>query len=101
VSGRIPKKLRPRTLRQEEALQTAALERGLIVVRGLTPGRAIFYHLVRTATIRPRWPLADEVEHVVARELVSNMRRRLAMAIKGTSAVPFAGSVVNRTGRAR
>jgi len=83
ASGRIPKRWKPRSLRARKGLEEAALRLGQIVVRGVRgAGGAIFYHLVSSARIRPRWPMGDEVNEVVGRELGRAAARRLEQALR-------------------
>lgn len=85
ASGRVPKTLKPRPLRRRKGLEEGKLERGQIVVRGVRTvpdGLSIFYHLVRGARIKARWPFEEEVAAVVARELGRNFEKRLDQALR-------------------
>lgn len=82
--GRIKKAQKPRPLRERKGLEEGKLAKGQVVVRGVRSapkGLSIFYHLVRGARIRARWPLLQETEAVVKRELPANFKARMAHAV--------------------
>lgn len=83
--GRILKSLKPRPLRLRRGLEAGKVAEGVIVVRGVRmapPGLSIFYHLVRGARIKARWPLEAEVRAVVVARFPGNFTTRLEQAIR-------------------
>lgn len=85
-SGRVPKRLRPRDLRQRKDLVESAIAGGKIELRrgkgGARRNVQVFYSLVRQARIKKAWPFEAEVRGVVARDLASNWDRRLDQALR-------------------
>lgn len=82
AGGRIPKRLRPRTLRESRRLLVGVLERrGLIA---LQVGRSVrvFFTLVSSARIPKRWPLGEEVSDTVAARLGEHFGKRLRQALE-------------------
>lgn len=80
ASGRIPKRLKPRVLRQSKRLAVGVLEkRGLIALQAGRTLRVLFT-LVASARIPKRWPLGEEVSDTVAARLGEFFAKRLAQA---------------------
>lgn len=81
ASGRVPKRLKPRTLRESKKLVGPELEnRGRIVLRGKR-ATLTYYTLVRSARIRARWPFRDQVHETARAVLGHHFARRARQAL--------------------
>jgi hypothetical protein len=82
ASGRVPKRQKPRTLRESKSLKVGLLtKRGLIALQVGGVAR-LYYTLVDAAKIRKRWPLGEEVAETVDAKLGQHFGRRLDQALR-------------------
>lgn len=80
ASGRIPKRLKPRTLRESKRLARGVLERRGLIALEIGKKLRVFFTLVDAARIRKRWPLGEEVSETVGARLGEFFAKRLAQA---------------------
>lgn len=81
-SGRVAAKHRPRKLREKKSLiQPLVDERGLIALKN-RKGVTVFYRLVASARIEPRWPFQRQVEETVSARLGQHFNRRAEEALR-------------------
>lgn len=81
ASGRVPKALRPRALRERKTLVPGLLEeRGLIALR-VRRRVLVHYTLVQSARIRARWPFVEVVRRTARARLSEHFLRRSEQAL--------------------
>ena len=82
ATGRVPKRLKPRTLREKKQLIEPILnKRGLIALADRRTGATIFYTLVDKAVIKPRWPFHEQVRETVEARLGHHFAKRARQAL--------------------
>jgi len=81
ATGRVPAKLKPRTLREKKALIQPILDRRGLIALPNKKGVTVFYTLVKAARIQPRWPFHAQVQETVDARLGHHFNRRAAQAL--------------------